>query len=477
MTRSLRARLLVGIVGGMALLLIAFGLVVYTAIRRALINQFDASLASTARIMAASVEQDGNEIELEFEVSKMPEFRGAENPTYYQLWRPDGSMVAKSFLLGTDDLLRFEGSLGETAFRALELKDNRLGRAVGLRFRPRSADSEDEASRKSDETLTLTLVVAKDAGDLLDHLRLLRWLLLIASAGTIALSVIVAAIVVGRGLSPLNTLAAEIAAITESDLAIRVSAENMPAEIIPIKNRLNELLARLEASFRRERRFTADVAHELRTPLAGLRSTLEVTVSRSRTPDEYRASLSDCLAIAKSMQAMVSNLLTLGRIEANQVAFRRESVYLSELVDDSWRLFSAMSAKRRITFDNRIPEEITCEADRENLSMVFSNVLANAAEHTNETGRIWTAAEQTAGSVEITVANTGCNLTDDQVKQVFDCFWRGDSARTGTGTHCGLGLALVHRIIAAMGGSTSAEVQPGGIFCVRLVLPASAESH
>ena len=109
--------------------------------------------------------------------------------------------------------------------------------------------------------------------------------------------------------------------------------------------------------------------------------------------------------------------------------------------------------------------------------MVFSNLLANAAEHTNESGRIWTTAHETTGSVEIAVANTGCKLRDEQVRQVFDCFWRGDSARTGTGVHCGLGLALVQRIIAAMGGSTSAEVEPGGVFCVRLVLPASTESH
>jgi signal transduction histidine kinase len=461
----------------MALLLIAFGLVVYTAIRRALINQFDTSLASTARIMAAAVEQDANEIELEFEVSKMPEFQTAEKPAYYQLWRQDGSVAAKSPLLGADDLLRFEGSPGETAFRALRLKGDRPGRAVGLKFNPRTADGEEEASAKPDESPTLTLVVAKDAGDLLDHLRLLRWLLLIASGGTVVLSVIVAAVVVRQGLSPLNSLAAEIAAINENDLATRFGAQNMPAEIVPIKDRLNELLGRLEASFMRERRFTADVAHELRTPLAGLRSTLEVAVSRGRTPAEYQASLGDCLAIAKSMQAMVGNLLTLGRIEAKQVTFRPETVGLAELVEHSWRSFSAVASERNITFENRIEAKVTCEADRENLSMVFSNLLANAAEHTDEAGRIWTAAEQTTGSVEVTVANTGCKLTADQVKQVFDCFWRGDSARAGTGTHCGLGLSLVQRIVAAMGGSTSAEVQPGGIFCVRLVLPASNEPH
>jgi len=477
--RSLRVRLLVGIVGGMTLLLVVFSLVIYTAIRRALINQFDTSLASMARIVAASVEQNREEIEIEFEVEQMPEFQEAEHPTYYELWRPDGVVLARSPSLGTDDLLRFEGAAGEPAFGALRLRNGRPGRAAGLGFRPRVADSEEKNPPQPEKILALTLVVARDAGDMLRHLEFLRWLLLIASVGTITLSVIVAAVVVRRGLCPLNSLAAEIAAITEDDLNVRVGTEKMPAEIMPIKTRLNELLARLGASFSRERRFAADVAHELRTPLAGIRSTLEVTLTRTRRADEYQTALCDCLDIAKNMQAMVNNLLTLARIEAKQTAFRREQIRLAELIDSSWRAFSAEAAKRSIVFENRIPVETTCRSDRESLSIVFSNILDNAVEYADEAGQIWTTARRTDGCVEITVSNTGCRLTNEQAAHVFDCLWRGDPARTetprgalGAGNHCGLGLALVQRIVAALGGSTSVEVQSGGIFTIRLILQA-----
>ena len=472
MNRSLRVRLLVGIVGGMTLLLVVFSLVIYTAIRRALINQFDTSLASMARILAASVEQNREEIELEFEVAQMPEFQEAERPTYYELWRPDGVVLARSPSLGADDLLRFEGAPGEPAFGALQLRNGRPGRAAGLGFRPRTADSEEKNPPQPEKTLALTLVVARDAGDMLRHLEFLRWLLLVASVGTITLSVLVAAVVVRRGLCPLNSLAAEIAAITEDDLNVRVGSEKIPAEIMPIKNRLNELLARLGASFARERRFAADVAHELRTPLAGIRSTLEVTLTRTRRADEYQTALCDCLTIAKNMQAMVNNLLTLARIEAKQTAFRREQIRLAELMDSCWRSFSAGAAKRSIVFENRVPAHTTCQSDRESLSIVFSNILDNAVEYADEAGQIRTTARQIDGSVEITVSNTGCRLTNEQAAHVFDCLWRGDSSRTGTGSHCGLGLALVQRVVAALGGSTSVEVQSGGIFTIRLVLQA-----
>ncbi len=469
--RSLRTRLLVGIIGGMMLLLLAFSLIIYTVIRRALVNQFDASLAATARILAASVEYDDDEIELELDVQMMPEFQSLEKPACYQFWQHDGTAVARSPSLGTDDLLLFEGSLGVPVFRALHTRNGQPGRAVGLKFKPRTDGRDDEQQPTKQQTLTL--VVARDVGDLYYHLRFLRWLLVIASVGTIALSLLVAAFVVRRGLSPLNSLAAQIAAIKEDDLTVRIGSENMPAEVMPIRKRLNDLLSRLEASFGRERRFTADVAHELRTPLAGMRSTLEVTLTRMRDINEYQASLSDCLAISKNMQAMVDNLLALARIDAHQMTFHRDRIQLAELVNSCWQAFLDKARERSIVFENRIPAEMSCQSDRESLSMVLSNLLDNAVEYSNEAGQIWTTTHHVGDRVEITVANTGCRLTNEQVLQVFDCFWRGDSSRTETGVHCGLGLALVQRIIKALGGHTAVEVQNGGIFTVRLTLPDS----
>jgi len=458
----------------MMLLLLVFSVIVYTVIRRALVKQFDASLAATARILAASVEYDDDKIEFELDVQMMPEFQSPGRPAYYQFWQHDGTVVVKSPSLGTDDLLLFEGSLDVPVFQELQTRNGRPGRAVGLKFKPSSDDG--DRNRQPAKQQTLTLVVARDASDLYHHLRFLRWLLVLASVGTISSSFLVAAFVVRRGLSPLNSLAAQIAAIREDDLAARITTERMPAEVVHIKKRLNDLLSRLEASFNRERRFTADVAHELRTPLAGMRSTLEVTLARMRDVNEYQASLSDCLAISKNMQAMVDNLLALARIDTHQMTFHPAQIQLAELVNSSWQAFSDKARQRSIVFENRIPAEMTCQSDPESLSMVLLNLLDNAVEYSNEGGQIWTTAHQADDSVEITVANTGCRLTNEQVSQVFDCFWRGDSSRTNTGIHCGLGLALVQRIIKALGGHITVEVQNGGIFTVHLTLPHSVQT-
>lgn len=341
---------------------------------------------------------------------------------------------------------------------------------------PRVADSDDKELPQPTNPQALTLVVSRDAGDLQGQLRFLCWLLLIASAAVIALSLLIATIIVRRGLRPLNSIAAEIATIREDNLTTRIATEDVPAEVVPIKNRLNELLSRLEASFNRERQFNGDVAHELRTPLAGIRSTIEVTLTRHRDNDEYKKVLADCQAIVEHMQTMVNNLLMLARLDTQQISLRTEQIRLAELVNSCWRPFSDRALERRIAFENRIGAEMTCESDPEHLSMVFVNLMDNAVEYADEGGEIRTTARRTDDCVEITVSNTGCRLTAEQVSQVFDCFWRGDSSRSDAGAHCGLGLALAQRIVRALRGSVTAEVQ-GGTLAVRLTLPATVESE
>ncbi len=467
MTRSLRARLLIGIIGGLILLLAVFSLLVYIVIRGALVKQFDASLASIAHILAASVELDGEEIEMEFKVQQMPEFQDRKRPTHYQLWRLDGTVVAKSPLLDSGNLPRLSGSLKKPAFKTVKDSGGRVERVAGFSFIPRLPDGD----RKPTEEQPLTLAVARDSTAILSQLKFLQWVLFFASAAVTLLSVLVAAMTVRQGLRPLTAIAGEIAAITENNLTTRIGTEDVPAELLPIKDRLNDLLSRLEDAFKRERRFTADVSHELRTPLAGIRSTIEVTLARNRDADEYQSSLAQCLEISKNMQNMTNNLLTLARIDAHQMTFRQSRIELAKLVDSCWRSFSDKALKCNIVFDNRIPDKIVCESDPDCLSIVLSNLFDNAAEYADKAGKIWVTAHQRDDSIEISIANTGCSLTNEQVAQVFDRFWRADVSRADTGAHCGLGLALVERIVRALGGSTAVELQPGGIFIIRLVLP------
>jgi signal transduction histidine kinase len=159
-------------------------------------------------------------------------------------------------------------------------------------------------------------------------------------------------------------------------------------------------------------------------------------------------------------------------MDADQIVFCMEEIALSDLADSSWQTFSARAVERGLTFDNRIPKDLTLTCDRQSLGVVFSNLLDNAVEYADRGGRIWIQAQKGDSLVEIVAANTGCRLNPDQTARVFDRFWRADPSRSDAGTHCGLGLSLVLRIAQAMGGSISAAVEDG-TFIVRLRLPCS----
>jgi len=314
------------------------------------------------------------------------------------------------------------------------------------------------------------IVVARDATQFHGRLRSLKWLLLAATGATAGLALLVGGVVVRRGLGPLQSMAAEIAAIGDNDLTARVRSAPVPAEIAPIKDRLNGLLSRLEKAFDSERRITADVAHEMRTPLAGIRATLEVTLGRERNGAEYRSALSECLAMAVGMQALTDNLLTLARLDASAVTLQAERIVLAEFVDSIWLAFGAKAAAREISFENRIPAGLAVDSDAVNLGTVLSNLLSNAVEYADSPGRVSITARRAEAKVEIAVANTAAALTDEQLAHVFDRFWRADAARTETGVHCGLGLALVQEMAKALHGRATAEVHDG-TFTARVTLP------
>jgi signal transduction histidine kinase len=474
MMRSLRIRLLSGIIGGMILLLIAFSLLIYFVIRSALVNQFDTALASVAHVLAASVEKKPNRINLEIDIQQMPEFNNPHHPMNYQVWKLNGEVISRSPLLGASDLPCFHGSLDKPVYKVFAGPKNHPYRAVGTMFLPRIETDKPNAAEQTAEQ-PLILVVTRDAHELYEQLDLLKWLLFVALCVNAGLALIIGAYIVRSSLRPLNTIAAEIAAIRIESLTTRIGARDVPLEVAPIKDRLNELLSRLQASFDRERQFNADVAHELRTPLAGIRSTIEVALRRNRDATEYQEALCDCLGIAKNMESVVNNLLMLARLEAQQISFKTEPVQLHKLTDSCWRCFSKKADERRVIFDNQIPAELICQTDSEHLSMVLANLLDNAVEYANHGGHIQTTARRIDDSVEITVSNTGCKLTAEQITKVSDCFWRGDSSRSDAGIHCGLGLALVHRIVKALGGTFSAQLEQGNIFTTKVTLPANGQ--
>jgi signal transduction histidine kinase len=466
MLTSIRGRLLVGVVGGMSILLVGFAAIVYGVMRRSLTTSFDEVLGATARAIAAAVEQDAHRVKGDVDEREVPGLRRGAGPDYFQVWLDDGSSLVESASLKGGRLWRFAGAEDTLVYRQVRLPDGRLGRSAGLLFRVKV----EEEVKLAGPAARATLVIERDTSELDRQVRFLGWFLFLGTVGTIFATGGVAAFVVSRGLGPLDRLAAAIAAIRDHDLATRVSVGLAPSEIAPVVDRLNDLLESLDAAFRRERNFTAAAAHELRTPLAGLRSAIEVTLARRRTDDEYRETLGESLDIVTHAQRMVESLLELSRLDAGQMALHPEPISLDEVVSAAFRPLADALQARGLTVTRRVGPADSCVADRAVLQMVLSAVASNAVEYTDLRGQIEVSANRSDGRTEIRVVNTGCELTDEQVRHVFERFWRGDASRGQTGLHCGLGLALVHEAMARLGGTATAEVADRR-FTVRLEVP------
>jgi signal transduction histidine kinase len=310
--------------------------------------------------------------------------------------------------------------------------------------------------------------VAIDASPVVSDLQRLGVVLVGLWLVTTALGIAVALWLQRTILRPLSVLSHGIAAIGPDDLRARLSEAQVPREMQVVPQRLNELLSRLENAFLREKATLANLAHELRTPVAGLRMTLELALADQPPPSQATA-LTTCLRITESMQAMITNLLTLARLDAGQQRLPTGEMHLEEAARSAWAQVAARAAERRLLIDWQIAADVDVRTTAEQAQMVIGNLLDNAVSYATAGSTILIAIDAQDGHGCLVVENRSEHEPAD-ITQVFVPFWRGDQARTG-GLHCGLGLALVHRLVTALGGKVEATLPGDRRFRICLRLP------
>ncbi|MBN1489729.1 MAG: HAMP domain-containing protein [Phycisphaerae bacterium] len=467
--RTLRSRLLLGTAIGTATVLLVAGIALFALFRSALWQEFDESLATKARSLAAMMELDGDALDLEFDEANLPEFRPSATAEYFEVWLNDAEAYACSPSLAGGDLPRITGSIEAPGFQTLSLPDGRRGRLAGISFMPRREGRDTEAARP-----TVTFVLARETASIDHTLAQLRWILAGVGVAAVLVSVGVLAWLVQRGLHPVRRLAGEISEIGVADLSARLNGTDVPGELSPVVDRLNDLLQRLESAFQRERRFSADVAHELRTPLAGVRSILEVALSKPREGATYQQAMAECLTINRHMHQMMENLLHLARADADQLTLASETVDLPALLRECWTPLEQRASEKGLTVSWRLQEPCTLRSDVDKLRLVLQNLLDNAVAYANRGGQIAIESVSANGETTLTISNTGSTLSPADLNHVFDRFWRGDAARKATGQHCGLGLALCRTVTTLLGGSIRISTAPPDRFIVTFCVQCAA---
>ncbi len=279
-----------------------------------------------------------------------------------------------------------------------------------------------------------------------------------------------------RALSPVEWMVEVTNRITATDLHQRVEVLNPNDELGRLAQTLNALIDRLQKAIEEMRRFTADAAHELRTPLAVLRSGIEVTLRSPRSADEYRQALEAATDEANRLTRLADQLLFLSRQAAGVMQLDREEMRLDALVKDVAEQFAARSQEAGVTLAVEPLEPFTVRGDDIRLSQVFYNVLDNAIKYTPRGGRVSVRGRAIDHRVEIQVEDSGIGIPPAHLSHVFKRFYRVEQSRNSDRGGSGLGLAIAQSAVEAHGGSISIESKPGHGTVVSISLPTELTS-
>lgn len=457
---SIRRHLTLGLLATTALLLGLCGALVWLLVRGALLRQFDSSLRSRVAFLQANIEEEDGMLEMELSLEPLAPSGAGVVPTLFQAWNTAGVSVLKSESLGAGSLPRLEVPPDETitAPVTLRLADGIRVRAVAACF-----DAKDD---KRGLFRNITLVTARSTEAIESTLRLLSWVLGGTGLAALLLMVPVIRLVLARGLRPLGDLAEQTAAIDVRQLHQRLPETGSPAELKPVLLRLNELLARLEASFERERRFSSDVAHELRTPVTELKALGELAAT---WPDQATpAAFAQVLTITDEMEEVISRLTLLAKAEIGDQAVAPEETAVDTLVGEIVERLADRARARGLTIQTRLAP-VSRLTDPALLRMIVGNVIGNAVDHAPADSTI----EVTLASDALSVRNHAPGLGPDDVPRLFERFWRKDASRTGYG-HAGLGLSLAKSLASLLGDDLTGSLTPGPTLELRLhFTPAS----
>lgn len=406
-----------------------------------------------------------------------PDVRADGGTVFIQILDSDGQELARSPSLASTESLSALLPPDHAAGRihSATLQDQRPVRLTAERLPPSQPTSWPPWLTTQPGVIVrerpLQILVAIDASPVVSDLQRLGLVLGCLWLVTTALGLAVALWLHRTILRPLTSLSQGIAALGPDELHVRLPTADVPREMQVVPQRLNDLLERLENAFLREKATLANIAHELRTPITGLRMTLELALAEDLPPTQAKT-LTTCLHVTESMQGMIANLLTLAKLDAGDQRLPTGECPLEETARTVWSQHAARAAERGLKVTWQIPDEVLVRLTTEQAQMVIGNLFDNAVSYAASGSTITVSLSVVDGVAGFTVDNT----TDSEIgdlSQVFVPFWRGDQSRTG-GLHCGLGLALVQRLVTALGGRVEVSAPSAKHFRITAWLPVGS---
>ncbi len=463
MFHALRFRLTLWYALVLAAVLAVFGVSLYGLVRYQLVRHHDAALTEAAAAVARVLSEqedcehltDSQRAELDG-IGHLVLFHEVEGEGRVFYRSPDSAAVEIPL-----DSRAATAPAGAGSFDTLSGKPELL-RMYSVPYRSR-------AGRRG------LIHVVHGLGDVPAPLASLRLALLLMAPLAVLLSAAGGYWLAGRALAPVDDVTRLAREIGASSLGRRLPPPKAQDEIGRLVDTLNQMIARLESSFEAMKRFTADASHELRGPLATMRSAIDVALSRPREHSEYRDALASVGEDVDRLRDIAEELLVLARADAGRIAIERHPVRLDVVTTEVVESFEALAAERGVSLCARCVEAVTVAGDERWLRQLVFNLLDNAVKFSAPAK----AGERPSVSIEVAeddgagllrVADTGPGIPEQALLRIFERFYRADDARSYQGEGVGLGLSIAAWVVEAHGGRIWAANRPdgGSLFTVSL---------
>jgi two-component system OmpR family sensor kinase len=461
-TRSIGFRLTLLYAGLLLLVGLAFGAYSYFSLSDYLSWDLGQLMSHRARQIAdgivSKIEENGDDfVRSEIEARYAPEL----NDRFVRITRDNGFVVYTSGLPNDHSFdpgrIRPPTKLSQDGTVEIESRDKNelLIAAVSVVSGQHRYTVEAGASRASMELVLGRFLLTLSIG--------LPIVLGIATAGSF--------LAVKGALAPVKKIRLNAESIALKHLSQRLAAIDTRDEIAELANTLNQIISRLEHSFRAASRFTADASHELRTPLTIISGELERLINDPTVPPPIRESLASLLEETEHLVKIVQSLLTLSRLDSGNAQTENAKIDLAELASNTAEQFVPVASEKQVSLSYHLPEPVEIQGDRVRLKQVIVNLLDNAIKYTPSGRKVDLRVEARDKRACLSVSDNGGGIPESELPYVFDRFFRGTHTRAQSPDGTGLGLSIVQSVCTAHGGDVTVENLKTGGCRFQVVLP------
>jgi heavy metal sensor kinase len=462
LTRApIRLRLTLWYVVLLALILAVFIAGVYLILRQALYHNLDESILNRANTLLDVIQDEGDRLFLPGELSLGD-------------WNQDEDFVRLFDASG--NLLRFDNTaaLGQVPVDAEAVANALRGESITRRVK---IGEDDDPMRVitlpiiQDGEIVGVLEAGQSEEDVSDTLTLILLIMSLAYPVALLAASFSGMFLAGRALSPIDHITRAARQISAEDLNQRLNLRLPDDEVGRLARTFDEMTARLDDAFQRQRQFTADASHELRTPLTIIKGQIDVSLQRDREPETYMQVLQAINEEVDRLIRLTGSLLTLTRADAGQIPVTIEDVDIAQVVAGVFEQIRPAAIEKGVECKLDLGPPIAIQGDQDLLLQLMLNLGNNATRYTPSGGQVTFGWRVNDSQVQLWVQDTGIGISQEHLPYLFDRFYRVDKARSRAEGGVGLGLAISNWIAEAHRGSIHVESAPGKGSTFTILLP------